>query len=405
MKIIWIIDNKYRELYGLHDLKKKLFDHKIKLHLFHIPVWKTAIDLVKPDIIIVPNLYKNSCAPIVEYAHKKKINIFMHSSEGMFYTDEVQRDKYPVRLIKKINKILVWSKMDAKFLIKKGFKNKVIVTGCLKFDKKNYVNINKNNKKIKIIGIPTHSRVISGNGISKYNIPYFLRHIMENHEEARIGYLKFELEYIQCLVNILKVIDKNHKVILKVSPFEDPNIYAKTFPEFTIYQGNDIRDFVKKVDVILNVFSSAGVDALKYNVPVISISKFINWDKTVLDDKSKGPKAKHGAGILSIEVKNMKELKKLLNKEKNELIKICKNKNFFEKANDLAHTSDALGIFLDIFLEYKKKSISKPMNYLMLLKYVFVEIRQFLFRKHKSKQLYRLWSNKDRKLLESFKLQ
>ena len=30
----------------------------------------------------------------------------MHSSEGMFYTDEIQRAKYPDHLIKKIKKYL-----------------------------------------------------------------------------------------------------------------------------------------------------------------------------------------------------------------------------------------------------------------------------------------------------------
>ena len=102
----------------------------------------------------------------------------MHSSEGMYYTDEIQEDKYPVSLIKKINKVLVWSKLDAKFLIKKGFKNKVIISGNLKFDKRNYINIKKSSKKIKTIGIPTHSRVISGNGVSKDNIPYIVRNWM-----------------------------------------------------------------------------------------------------------------------------------------------------------------------------------------------------------------------------------
>ena len=99
MRVIWIIDNKYRELYGLYDLKKKLLDHKIKLYLFYIPVWKTAIDLVNPHIVVVPNLTISSCAPIVKYASKKKINVFMHSSEGMYYTDEVQRDKYPIHFL------------------------------------------------------------------------------------------------------------------------------------------------------------------------------------------------------------------------------------------------------------------------------------------------------------------
>ena len=34
MKIVWIIDNKFRELYGLYDLKKNLSNYNIKLYLF-----------------------------------------------------------------------------------------------------------------------------------------------------------------------------------------------------------------------------------------------------------------------------------------------------------------------------------------------------------------------------------
>ena len=72
MKIVWIIDNKFRELYGLYDLKKRLLEHKIELFLFNIPVWKTAIDLINPHIVVVPNLAKRSCEPVVKYASKKK---------------------------------------------------------------------------------------------------------------------------------------------------------------------------------------------------------------------------------------------------------------------------------------------------------------------------------------------
>jgi surface carbohydrate biosynthesis protein len=404
MRVIWFIDNKYRELYGLYDLKNKLLDHKIKLYFFHLQVWKTAIDLVNPHIIVVPNLFRTSCNPIVKYASKKKIDIFMHSSEGMFYTDEVQEEKYPIHLIKKINKILVWSKLDAKFLIKKGFTNKVIVSGNLKFDKKNYIKKKEKNKKIKIIGIPTHSRVISGNGISKNNIPHLIRNLMENHEAARIGYLKFELEYIQTLVNVLKEIGKEFQVVIKASPFEDQKIYEKTFPEIKIYQGDNIGDFLKNIDVILNVFSSTAVDALKLNIPVISITKLINWDKTVLADKSRGPFAKSGAVALAIQPKNITELKKLLKKDKKKLLKLCQNKDFFRKADKLAYTCDTLGIFTNLFIEYQKKITPKYINYFMFLKYIAVEIRQILFRRKRNKQLYNFWSFKDKKLLESFKI-
>ena len=93
MRVIWIIDNKYRELYGLYDLKKKLLDHKIKLYLFYIPVWKTAIDLVNPHIVVVPNLTKSSCAPIVKYASKKKLT----------YSCILQRECFIMKKFKEIN--------------------------------------------------------------------------------------------------------------------------------------------------------------------------------------------------------------------------------------------------------------------------------------------------------------
>ena len=93
MKIVWIIDNKYRELYGLYDLKKNLSERNIKIYFFYVPLWKTAIDLINPNIIVVPNLYRTSCEPIVNYAKKKKIDVFVHSSEGMYYTNIIQRAK------------------------------------------------------------------------------------------------------------------------------------------------------------------------------------------------------------------------------------------------------------------------------------------------------------------------
>ena len=404
MKIIWIIDNKFRELYGLYDLKKKLFEHKIELFLFNIPVWKTAIDLINPHIVVVPNLAKTSCEPIVKYASKKKIKVFMHSSEAMFYTEEAQREKYPTHLIKKIDKVLAWCKMDAKFLIKKGFKNKVLISGNLKFSKENYENKTRKQKKIKVIGIPTQSRVISGNGISKQNIPYYIRHMVENYEASRLGYLIFEIHYIETLVKVLKEIGEDYQAVIKVSPFEDKEIYKKTFPEVKIFQGNDIRDFLKKVDVILTVFSSTSVDALKYNIPVISITKLINWDKTVLADKNRGPRAKHGASVLSIRPKNMSELKQLLKKSKKELIELCESKDFFKKADELAITSDTLNILIKLFLEYQKKINPRNTNYFMFLKYIAVTVRQILFRRKRGKQLYDFWSLRDRRLLKSFKL-
>ena len=257
MKILWIIDNKFRELYGLHDLKKNLLKYNIKLFLFDIPIWKSAIDFINPNIIVVPNLYYTSCEPIVKYAYKKNIDVFMHSSEGMFYTDKIQKAKYPNQLIKKIKKILVWGKLDAKYLIKKGHKNKLVESGCLKFDQKNYLEIvkEKKNKKINVIGIPTHMRLITGSGISRFNIPYGFRKLIKEKKFYRLAYLKMEYEYIELISNLIGRLENNYKIIFKVSPFEDPKIYKKTFPNQEIHEGHDVRDFLKNVDVFAGVLT------------------------------------------------------------------------------------------------------------------------------------------------------
>ena len=338
MKIVWFVDNKFRELYGLHDLKKNLSKNDIKLYMFFLPIWKSAIDFINPHIIVVPNLYQTSCEPIVNYAKKKNIDIFMHSSEGMFYTDEIQKTKYPNHLLKKIKKILIWGKLDGKYLIKKGYKNKIVESGCLKFDKKNYLELDKkrSKKKIKVIGIPTHLRLITGSGISKNNIPHGIRKNFKQKKFLNLGYLKFEYEYIELISEIIEKISKKFKIVLKVSPFEDPEIYRYAFPELDIHESNDVRDFLKNVDVVLNVFSSISVDTLKYNVPVINLSKLIKWDRYILKNKKFGPNAGSylSASSLGIKAKNFDHLNYLLKKNKTFLLNVSKKKKFFKKADD-----------------------------------------------------------------------
>ena len=403
MKIVWIIDNKFRELYGLYDLKKKLLDHNIKLYLFHIPVWKTAIDLVNPNVVVVPNLYKTSCEPIVNYAKKKKIDIFMHSSEGMYYSEKVQSAKYPIHLVKKINKILVWGKNDAKYLIKNGFKKKVVECGILKFDKGNYSKRNSSSKKINIIGIPTHLRMISGFGRSKLMIPTIIRRTTLKKDYEKLGLFKFEFDYIQLLTEIIEKIGKKKEIILKVSPFESREIYKNAFPKQEIFKGDDVRDFLKNVDVILNVYSSISVDALKFNIPVISINKFVKWEKAVIKNKNYGPNAENGSANLGIKPKNLVEFYKLLEKDKKFLIDLCKKKKFFKKADELAETHDSIKLMTELFKKHSTKSSFRPFNYFMYIKYLLVEIRQTFFRRPRDAN-YKRWKLSDNKLLYQFRI-
>ena len=52
-----------------------------------------------------------------------------------------------------------------------------------KEDLKNEIQIIKKNKKIEVIGIPTHNRVISGFGITKNNIPFYIRQWIEKNRK------------------------------------------------------------------------------------------------------------------------------------------------------------------------------------------------------------------------------
>ena len=146
MRIVWVIDNKFRELYGLYDLIKGLKKYNINLYLVHKFNWKASLEFFNPQIVVIPNLAKTSGAPILNFAYRKKIDVYLHTSESIFYQERVQKDKYPINLIKKVKKVLLWSKDDAKYLKKRGFSKKLYLSGSLKFDKRQYQNTNTKKK-------------------------------------------------------------------------------------------------------------------------------------------------------------------------------------------------------------------------------------------------------------------
>ena len=157
------------------------------------------------------------------------------------------------------------------------------------------------------------------------------------------------------------------------------------------------------MDVILNVYSSISVDALKYNVPVISINRLINWDTAVIKGKNYGPNAKHGSVSLGIQSNSIVELNNLLKKNKKYLIDLCKKKNFFEKADKLAVSCDTLQLMANLFINHKTKISYRPYNYFLYLKYLLVEIRQSFFRRPRAAN-FKQWKISDKNLLKEFRL-
>ena len=220
-----------------------------------------------------------------------------------------------------------------------------------------------------------------------------------------MGYLKFEFEYIELISKIIEKINNKFKIVIKVSPFEDPEIYKYAFPELEIHRGNDVREFINSVDVVLNVYSSISVDTLKYNVPVINLSKLVKWDEYILKNKKFGPSPSSypSAVNLGIKAKNFNDLNHLLKKDQKYLLNLCKKSNFFNQANDLAGTFNSLEIFTNFFVNYKKKIKSKPFNYFKFIKYFLVEIKLLLFGRPKPANFKR-WKLSDRKLMYNFRI-
>ena len=366
MRIVWVIDNKFRELYGLYDLIKGLKKYNINLYLVHKFNWKASLEFFNPQIVVIPNLAKTSGAPILNFAYRKNIDVYLHTSESIFYQERVQKDKYPINLIKKVKKVLLWSKDDAKYLKKRGFSKKLYLSGSLKFDKRQYQNTNtKKNKKIATVGIPTSLRYSTSH--TYINIPWNIRNAVYKNDNLKLTFIKRENEYLELISKIIYYLSKkNIKVVIKPHPFESEKIYKTAFPDAEIFSGVDVRSFLQKTDVILNLRSSIAVDAIKYNIPVIKLDNCITWKKHDTQAPTK----------IGISAKNFNEIINLiLSSSPNKLFLKCKNKGDLIEAEKLAISSDNLEAYCSLFSNLRLNK--KRVNYLYIFKYIFVEIRQF----------------------------
>ena len=107
MNIVWIIDNKYRDLYGVNSLKNYL-KKNINLMLINKYHWKYAISLFDPHYVVLPNIYENSGLSILKFCIKNKIKAILYNVEG-FHLDKYSLEVYfPKKYIKFLHKIFVW---------------------------------------------------------------------------------------------------------------------------------------------------------------------------------------------------------------------------------------------------------------------------------------------------------
>ncbi len=404
MKVLWIIDNKYRELWGLCDIRDKLKSKKINLILCNKYNWKSAIEYFEPNAIILPNVRDHSpFKSTVNFAYKKKIKCILYKSEGLYYEKTFMQKEHPVDMLEKLTKIFLWANEEGDVARSYGYEKKLEIIGGLRFifKKKNL----KKEKKIITIGIPTTGRYST----SKFyiNIPRIIYTRLLKDNIPSIGLVRNEILFFICISKIFKRFkNKNFKFILKPHPFEDVKIYKDAFSavdeNITIEENPDIRNFLNKIDVMLNQYSSSNIHAIKAGVPVLSLTKLIPWNDD-FDQISKGYLPKD----LGVIVNDFDDLENYLTKySPNELFDLMIKKgdlNIIEKICPSLNSVDLFIKNVEIILNQKLANESRKNLFTKIyffFRYYLKEIHLIFFVRIET--LFHSLKSKDRKLVKEF---
>ena len=392
--ILYIVDNKYRDLWGIYNLTKNLLKQNLNLKICNKFNWHLAIKTYDPLTIITPNARRGIKAfqKIIDYCKRNKIKIIIYPSEGLEYTNDMLNYEFPNSTLKNVDKFFLWAKDHGKIHRKKGYEKKARISGNLRFnDKLNFLN----KKKIKTIGITTTTRYTTSS-ISDINIPRLIHSRQGNRRY--VSFIKTELEFFDVVSNILNYFSKfNIRFVFKPHPFENPQFYKDAYPNIEIETDPDIRVFLSKIDLLLNQESSTNVHALKYKVPVINIENLLR-----LEPEYKKIYREYLPSKIGVKVKNFNELKLLiLKKTKKQIYNLNVSKGDLKLISKIAPTLNTIDIMTnEINLMTSKKN--SVINFFCYFKYFLKEV--FLLLANKRTTLYRPFSVKDKTLLKKFSI-
>ena len=106
MNIAWVIDNKFRDLYGLKKLKDELVENNINLKIINKYHWKYAIKLFDPHYVVLPNAYKTCGLPILKFCKQNKIKTILYNTEGFHTNLESLKVYFPRNEIKSFDEFV-----------------------------------------------------------------------------------------------------------------------------------------------------------------------------------------------------------------------------------------------------------------------------------------------------------
>jgi surface carbohydrate biosynthesis protein len=391
MSILHVVDNKYRDLWGLYEIRKKLREKKIRLFFCNKFNWNLAIKHINPSIIILPHIRADSphFKKIVDSAYEKKIKIICYPSESLDYRKPYLENEFPSNILNKIDKLFMWTAEQGKYIDDKN-KDKIVVTGTTRF-KNDETTIPKG--KIETIGITSSGRYLApltGNN----NIIYAIKSRQKVH--WAVSLVKGEVEFIDFLCQLMELAKElNIKLIFKPHPFEKISLYREALPDLIIEDDPDIRNFLKKIDVCINHISSANLQALKSKVPVINISNALN-----LNDEFKEFFQSYVPSKLGIPAESIENLKKILiNNNIEDLFNMNIKRGDLKALQNLVPNYDTINIITSelskMYIEQKRR------KFINLIPYFLKEVYLVIFKKNRD-TLFRPFSKKDENLLKKF---
>jgi len=156
-----------------------------------------------------------------------------------------------------------------------------------------------------------------------------------------------------------------------------------------IFNGS-IREFTKKIDVVINLYSSSALECLLKNIPVISLEKF-----QILNNKRLGRILSTRIGL---KPKNFMGLFSLLKTKKEILLKKTITKNIMKEIKKNVDFTKTEIDFVKSFSKLHRYETKK--NYWYLFNYIISEMKVLIF--YRRDTLFRSYSYLDQKLLKSF---
>ena len=384
MRVCWIVDNKYRDLYNLYILKKNLLQSNINLIIINKFNCLEALKFFNPKFVVIPQI-SGLGIKITEYATKMNIKVILVNTEG-FVTKKKYSNFYPeISKVSKLTKIFCSTFSEKKFLLSHKYKSKVILSGSLRYYKKNIKKISK--KKILTVGIISTNKYLSSR-FSKDIIKEFFHRKNEGRVQFK-NFVKYELAFLDFLEK-LKNHNKKIKFVLRAHPFESKDSYKHL--NFYIDNSKTSEEFLDDVDVVINDYSTLSIESILNKVPVLNVRKLIDSELVHLRD--------YFPANIGYKVKSMKHLEKILSNKSINLRKLLSEKKHLEIIKkEIPLNLDTISIISNYF----KKNYYKQQNnfsILNLLNLIIREIKTLI--KIKSNTVYRFYNPKDNTLLKKF---